>query len=277
MDLDMWKHDSTQRNIDTLISYGNILIKPSHGELASGLIGEGRMAEPEEMIDFIETHLKSGLPLSGKKILVTAGPTYEPIDPVRFIGNHSSGKMGFAIAEELSLRGGDVTLVCGPTSIRTINTSINRIDVESSTDMAEEVFKHFSESDITVMSAAVADYKPKTVAQEKIKKDTSEFSLEMVKTTDILSELGKLKRERQLLIGFALETENEEENAKKKMQRKNLDFIVLNSLKDQGAGFKSDTNKVTIIDRNLHIERYPLKSKHEVAKDICNKIIEILE
>lgn len=276
MDLDMWKHQSTQSNISKLQDYGNILIKPSYGELASGLIGEGRMAEPEEIITFIETHLKSSLPLAGKKALVTAGPTYEPIDPVRFIGNHSSGKMGFAIAEELHNLGASVTLVCGPSAEKTINNGINRIDVGSSTEMELEVMQHFQDANITVMSAAVADYRPKEIAAEKIKKTTNEFNLELVKTTDILSELGKIKQKGQLLIGFALETENEEENAKNKLARKNLDFIVLNSLQDKGAGFKADTNKITIIDKNLVIDRYPLKTKQEVAKDICKKIIDLI-
>jgi phosphopantothenoylcysteine decarboxylase / phosphopantothenate---cysteine ligase len=276
MDLDMWKHESTRKNINTLESYGNVLIRPNHGELASGLIGEGRMAEPEEIIHFIEGELKKNLPLAGKKALVTAGPTFEPIDPVRFIGNHSSGKMGIAIADELCLQGADVTLVCGPTSERAINTAINRIDVGSSSEMAEAVLKFFDGCDITVMSAAVADYKPKTIATDKIKKSNAEFSLELVRTTDILSQLGQRKRNGQILVGFALETENEEENAKAKLQRKNLDFIVLNSLKDKGAGFKEDTNKVTIIDRHLGTESYPLKSKRQVASDICNKIIDII-
>ncbi len=275
MDLDMWKHSSTQQNIEKLLGYGNVLIKPAYGELASGLTGEGRMAEPEQIVAFLEAHLKSNLPLAGKKALVTAGPTYEPIDPVRFIGNHSSGKMGFAIAEELCKQGAEVVLVCGPSGEKTINRSIVRIDVGSSVEMNAAVQQHFKESDITIMGAAVADYRPKEVAREKIKKESSEFMLELVKTTDILSELGKIKRSGQVLIGFALETENEEENARKKLQKKNLDFVVLNSLQDSGAGFKTDTNKVTIIDKDAGIEKYPLKTKSEVAKDICNKIIQL--
>lgn len=273
MDLDMWKHQSTQQNIEKLQTYGDILIKPAYGELASGLVGEGRMAEPEEIINFLEAHLKSNLPLSGKRALVTAGPTYEPIDPVRFIGNHSSGKMGFAIAERLSELGADVTLISGPSQEQTINKQINRLDVGSSSEMATALMEHFHQNTIIVMSAAVADYKPKDIAREKIKKTSGEFLLELVKTTDILTELGRIKQPGQVLVGFALETENEEENAKKKLVKKNLDFIVLNSLKDEGAGFKTDTNKITIIDRDFQTHQYPLKTKQEVARDICQKII----
>ena len=276
MDLDMWAHASTQKNISRLQHFGNILIKPAHGELASGLVGEGRMAEPEEIIAFIENHIKSALPLLGKKALVTAGPTYEPIDPVRFIGNHSSGKMGFAIAEQLNRLGADVTLISGPTSQKTINNHIHRIDVGSSAEMAYAVQEHFPGSDITVMSAAVADYRPKNVSTEKIKKEDTEFRLELVKTTDILTELGRSKQHSQLLVGFALETQNEEENAKKKLVKKNLDFIVLNSLQDEGAGFKADTNKITIIDKDMNVIRYPLKMKKEAAEDICTKIISLI-
>jgi phosphopantothenoylcysteine decarboxylase / phosphopantothenate---cysteine ligase len=276
MDLDMWKHPSTRENISRLERYGNIQINPGYGELASGLIGEGRMAEPEEIIAFLEAHIKKTLPLSGKRALITAGPTYEPIDPVRFIGNHSSGKMGFALAEELSMQGAEVMLISGPSSERTISNSIVRIDVGSSGEMLNEVVRHFDESDITIMSAAVADYRPKEISREKIKKQNAEFNLELVKTTDILSELGKRKQRNQILVGFALETENEEQNAKDKLLRKNLDFIVLNSLKDKGAGFKADTNKVTIIDKNLELTTYSLKTKQEVAKDICQKIIDLI-
>ena len=277
MDLDMWKHQSTQQNITRLQEFGNILIKPAYGELASGLVGEGRMAEPEEIINFVDTHLKRNLPLWGKKALVTAGPTYEPIDPVRFIGNHSSGKMGFAIAEELSAQGAAVTLISGPSLEETINKQIVRIDVGSSAEMADVVLSSFPGTDIMVMSAAVADYKPKDIAVEKIKKTSTEFTLELVKTTDILSELGSIKQPEQILIGFALETENEEDNAKRKLRKKNLDFIVLNSLKDTGAGFKTDTNKITIIDRNLKTDYFSLKSKQEVAKDICQKILDLIK
>ncbi|WP_256012990.1 bifunctional phosphopantothenoylcysteine decarboxylase/phosphopantothenate--cysteine ligase CoaBC [Desertivirga xinjiangensis] len=276
MDLDMWKHPSTQNNIQKLISFGNLLIKPAYGELASGLTGEGRMAEPEEILEYLDSEQTPALPLHGKKALVTAGPTFEAIDPVRFIGNHSSGKMGFAIAEQLFSLGAEVTLISGPSALQLKTAQIKRIDITSAQEMLDAIHEHFSDTDITVMSAAVADYRPKEVASEKIKKDSSEFAIELVKTTDILSELGRLKRDGQILVGFALETNNEEENAVKKLKKKNLDFIVLNSLKDEGAGFKSDTNKITIIDRHLQKESFLLKNKDEVAKDICIKIIDLV-
>lgn len=276
MDLDMWKHQATQRNVEQLQNAGNILIRPAYGELASGLSGEGRMAEPDEILNFIYKSAFENQVLKGYKVLVTAGPTYEPIDPVRFIGNHSSGKMGFAIASSLNELGAEVTLICGPTSERIKDPAIVRIDVGSSSEMEEEVQKHFQQSDIVVMSAAVADYRPKTVANEKIKKADQEYNLKLVKTRDILSDLGSSKRPEQILVGFALETENAEENAIKKLVKKNLDFIVLNSLRDEGAGFKKDTNKVTIIDKKLNIERYPLKTKKEVAQDICKKLLELI-
>jgi phosphopantothenoylcysteine decarboxylase/phosphopantothenate--cysteine ligase len=276
MDLDMWKHPSTKQNILKLISYGNILIEPEYGELASGLVGEGRMAEPEEILGYLNIKLNESLPLNGKKALVTAGPTYEPIDPVRFIGNHSSGKMGFALAEELSDLGAEVILVCGPSAEKTINASINRVNVESSNEMADAVARYAEQSDIIIMAAAVADYRPMDVATEKLKKTDANFNLELIKTTDILTELGNKKKAGQILVGFALETENGEENAKSKLLKKNLDFIVLNSLQDKGAGFKGNTNKVTIIDKLLQIERYPLKTKQDVAADICKKILDLL-
>ncbi len=276
MDLDMWQHPSVQINVKRLEDYGNIQIKPGYGELASGLNGEGRMAEPEEIIDFLNTSLTSGLPLKGKKALVTAGPTYEAIDPVRFIGNHSSGKMGFAIAEELARLGADVTLISGPSGMQAAGKNITRINITSSDEMAAEVEKYFPSVNIAVMNAAVADYKPLHPSLEKIKKDTPDFSIDLIKTTDILAKAGRMKQHGQLLVGFALETNDEEENAVKKLEKKNLDFIVLNSLNDKGAGFKSDTNKITIIDRNLHKEHFPLKLKEEVAKDICKKIISLV-
>lgn len=277
MDLDMWKHPATQGNIQKLVSFGNQLIKPAYGELASGLIGEGRMAEPEEIVNFLSRVSEKNLPLFGKKALVTAGPTYEAIDPVRFIGNHSSGKMGFAIADELASLGAEVILISGHTSEKTTHPFIKRIDVVSAADMLREVNLAFEQSDITIMSAAVADYTPKEVAANKIKKNDDTFSIELVKTQDILAGLGKIKKEHQLLIGFALETNNEVENAFNKLNKKNLDFIVLNSLNDKGAGFKSDTNKITILDKTGDKESFSLKSKEEVAKDICNKIISILK
>jgi phosphopantothenoylcysteine decarboxylase/phosphopantothenate--cysteine ligase len=276
MDLDMWKHPATQKNIELLISYGNEMIKPSYGELASGLIGDGRMAEPEEIIQFILNRIQEKLPLKGKNALVTAGPTYESIDPVRFIGNHSSGKMGFAIAEELSALGADVTLVSGPTSLNLSNKTINRIDVTSAEEMLQACLSHYANSHISVLSAAVADYRPREVANQKIKKDSIEYSLELIKTTDILASLGEQKKNGQLLIGFALETNNELENAIKKLEKKNLDFIVLNSMNDEGGAFKNDNNKITIIDKYKNIEDFELKPKNEVAADICRKIVNLL-
>jgi phosphopantothenoylcysteine decarboxylase/phosphopantothenate--cysteine ligase len=274
MDLDMWKHESTQENINKLISFGNTIIAPGTGELASGLFGEGRMAEPEEIVDFLTERIKSNLPLFGKKALVTAGPTYEAIDPVRFIGNHSSGKMGFAIAHQLLSLGASVTLIAGPTAEKA-DSDIKRIDVVSANDMLQACLTHFTQSDVTVMSAAVADYTPTLVADQKIKKATSEFSIQLTKTTDILAELGKLKSDHQLLVGFALETQDEEAYAKEKLNKKNLDFIVLNSLNDKGAGFKKDTNKITIFDKKLNKKTFDTKSKAEVAKDICAEIVNL--
>ena len=277
MDLDMWKHDATRENVERLQSFGNIMIPPGSGELASGLHGEGRMAEPEEMIAFLSADLTKKLPLVNKKILVTAGPTYEAIDPVRFIGNHSSGKMGFAIADELALLGADVTLVAGPTAQNSKQKGINRIDVTSAAEMLEACLSHFKTANACIMSAAVADYTPVTVAKQKIKKQEALFNIELKKTTDILGTLGALKQPGQVLAGFALETNDEEKNAIEKLQKKNLDFIVLNSLNDEGAGFKKDTNKITIIDSRLQKTAYDLKSKDEVAKDICTKITELIK
>ena len=276
MDLDMWKHPSTAQNVRLLQSYGNILIQPNAGELASGLIGEGRMAEPEEIVALLKQELKKKLPLAGKKALVTAGPTYEAIDPVRFIGNHSSGKMGFAIAEELYRLGADVTLISGPTALSLSHKAIKRLDVVSADDLLKATVAEFSDADITVMSAAVADYKPEQIANQKIKKKEQAFSLNLIKTTDILTELGNKKRPNQLLIGFALETENEVAHASDKLKRKNLDLIVLNSLNDEGAGFKSDLNKITILDKQLNAETFVLKPKNEVAQDICQKILALV-
>jgi len=275
MDLDMWKHESTTHNVNQLQSYGNKLISPGSGELASGLHGEGRMAEPEEIVNHIINYLREGLPLLGKNALVTAGPTYEAIDPVRFIGNHSSGKMGFAIADELTSLGATVTLIAGPTAEKTSN-SIKRIDVTSAADMLRACTAEFERADIMVMSAAVADYTPNVVQENKIKKTESEFSLELKKTQDILATLGKLKKNSQILVGFALETDNEEDNAIGKLKKKNLDFIVLNSLNDKGAGFKSDTNKITIFNKAFERIEFPIKSKAEVAKDICAEILKLV-
>lgn len=275
MDLDMYAHGSTQNNLNTLKSYGNIVLPVANGELASGLIGAGRMIEPEEICSFLQAHLITTQSLKNKKVLVTAGPTYESIDPVRFIGNHSSGKMGFAIAEEFARHGADVTLISGPTDLNNINPNIKRIDVTSANEMFEKTVKAFTKSDIAVMSAAVADYTPEKVSITKIKKSGDELHLKLKKTKDILAELGKHKTKKQILIGFALETNNEIANAKQKLQKKNLDFIVLNSLRSKGAGFGFDTNKITIIDKAGVQTDYKLKSKTEVAHDIVQKVIDI--
>jgi len=272
MDLDMWLHPSTQENVHRLLNFGNILIAPGKGELASGLIGEGRLAEPEEMLQHIQHFFSNSLPLEGKKALVTAGPTHEAIDPVRFIGNHSSGKMGYAIASALQSLGATVTLVSGPTQLPT-PPKVNRHDVTSAQEMLEACSSHFETADIIVMSAAVADYTPVSVASQKIKKKDTNLEIALKKTTDILATLGKKKTNKQTLVGFALETENELQNAQDKLQRKNLDYIVLNSMQDKGAGFGGDTNKVTMIDRKGETQQFELKSKKDVANDIAAVII----
>jgi phosphopantothenoylcysteine decarboxylase/phosphopantothenate--cysteine ligase len=272
MDLDMYKHPSTIASFNRLHKFGNILIPAETGELASGLTGEGRMAEPENIIAFLEADLSSKLPLKGKKILITAGPTYEAIDPVRFIGNHSSGKMGYDIAEAAVNLGAEVILVSGPNSITVKNNLIQLIKVVSAEEMYDKCLEHYEAMDVVIAAAAVADYKPKFVANQKIKKTEESFSIELEKTKDILAALGKAKKN-QFLIGFALETENEIENAKLKIQKKNLDLIVLNSLQDVGAGFGKPTNKVTFMDKNFHIEPMELKLKEAVAVDILNKVI----
>ena len=272
MDLDMYKHPSTLQTFATLTQYGNTIIPAESGELASGLSGEGRMAEPENIVAFLEADISKNLPLKGKKILITAGPTYEAIDPVRFIGNHSSGKMGYDLANEAAGLGAEVILVSGPTSLKVNNDSIKLINVVSAKEMYDACIMQYEHMDVVIAAAAVADYRPKTTADQKIKKTESVFSIELEKTNDILATLGELKK-KQFLIGFALETENEIENAKLKIQKKNLDLIVLNSLNDKGAGFGHSTNKVTFIDRNFSIEPMELKKKEEVASDILNKII----
>ena len=269
MDLDMFKNESTQDNLNTLTERGIHIIDPDEGELASGLEGKGRMKEPEDIVVFLNDYLLSKATLRGKKILVSAGPTYEFIDPVRFIGNHSSGKMGFAIAEEAASRGASVTLVTGPVHLTTPD-QVSRKDVVSAEEMKNMILHYFDDSDVFIMAAAVADYKPKIVSDEKIKKKNAELSLELVKTDDILKEIVKNKKQ-QFVVGFALETNNEQENAKQKLVHKNLDAIVLNSLNDPGAGFGHDTNKVTIITVNEK-KPYTLKSKKEVAVDILNFI-----
>ena len=271
MDLDMYKHPSTISNFSNLKQFGNTIIPAENGELASGLSGEGRMAEPENIIAFIEDDLNSKLPLKGKKILITAGPTYEAIDPVRFIGNHSTGKMGFDIAVSAANLGASVILVSGPTNCKVSNPLINVISVISAEEMYNVCQEFFADVDVAISAAAVADYKPKNVALQKIKKAADNFTLELEKTKDILASLGAQKKN-QFLIGFALETENEIENAKLKIQKKNLDLIVLNSLQDRGAGFGKPTNKVTFIDKDFNVEPMELKSKEAVADDILNKV-----
>jgi phosphopantothenoylcysteine decarboxylase/phosphopantothenate--cysteine ligase len=273
MDLDMYKHPSTLASFQKLESYNNIIIPAESGELASGLSGEGRMAEPENIVSFLEKDIESKLPLKGKKILITAGPTYEAIDPVRFIGNHSSGKMGYDIAYEAAQLGANVVLVSGP-SHQTINHHlVDLIKVTSAQEMYDACHQHFLNVDVAIAAAAVADYRPKNVATQKIKKNDSTLTIELEKTNDILASLGEVKKN-QFLIGFALETENEIENAKLKIQKKNLDLIVLNSLNDKGAGFGKPTNKVTFIDKNFSIEPLELKSKEDVAKDIIEKVLQ---
>ena len=273
MDLDMYKHPSTISNFEALKKFGNTIIPAESGELASGLSGEGRMAEPENIVAFISNDLNSKLPLKNKKILITAGPTYEAIDPVRFIGNHSSGKMGFDIANQAANMGAEVTLISGPSHCKIENSSVNLIKITSAQEMFDECYKYFDKTDVMIAAAAVADYKPKIVATQKIKKTTENLTIELEKTQDILFSLGQVKKN-QFLIGFALETENEIENAKLKIQKKNLDLIILNSLQDEGAGFGTLTNKVTFIDSNFKIEPQELKTKEAVAADIINKIIQ---
>ncbi|WP_445735525.1 bifunctional phosphopantothenoylcysteine decarboxylase/phosphopantothenate--cysteine ligase CoaBC [Mariniflexile sp.] len=273
MDLDMYKHQSTLHTFKVLNSYGNIMVPATSGELASGLVGEGRMAEPEDIVSFIENDILQKLPLKGKKVLITAGPTHEAIDPVRFIGNHSSGKMGFEIAKASANLGAEVILITGPTHQKIQHSLIQVIPVISASDMYNEVHKYFENSDIAILSAAVADYKPKEAASQKIKKNETTLTIELEKTKDILASLGAIKKN-QFLVGFALETNDELENAKDKLKRKNLNLIVLNSLNDTGAGFKSDTNKVTFIDDEYTVTVFQLKSKADVANDLLNKILE---
>ena len=276
MDLDMFAHPSTTANIQTLIGFGNQIIDPGFGELASGLTGTGRMAEPEEILEYLQTHFADRGSLKGKHVLVTAGPTQEAIDPVRFIGNHSSGKMGFAIAEALFRRGAHVTLVTGPTREHTKHPDIIVKHVISAEEMFNECKSVFPNTDIAVLSAAVADYKPLIKADQKIKKKNENMVLELTRTPDIAESLGKMKQNGQVLVGFALETESAEENAIKKLEVKNFDLIVLNSLNNEGAGFGHDTNRVAIINRRKQIKNFGLKSKKAVADDIVEAIIEEL-
>lgn len=276
MDLDMMSHPTTVRNIATLQSYGNIIIEPDCGELASGLIGKGRMAEPQEIFSVVKDWFNRSKLLEGKHFLITAGPTYENIDPVRFIGNYSSGKMGYALAEAASALGAQVTLVSGPVDIKTYDKNIKLIQVRTAMEMLEACTKSFPKCDVAIMAAAVSDYRPAEVQEKKIKRENCErISIELVKNPDIAATLGKIKNDNQKIIGFALETDNEEENAKSKLQRKNLDAIVLNSLNDKGAGFGTDTNKVTFYSAGDDMKKLPLKSKREIALDIVTLICEL--
>ena len=275
MDLDMYAHPSTQANLQKLQSYGNHIIEPGTGFLASKLEGKGRMEEPEKIVEALEQFFAQQQKLAGKKVLITAGPTYEKIDPVRFIGNYSSGKMGFALAEVCAEQGAEVTLVSGPVVLQAKHPGIRRIDVESAREMFEAATKHFPKADITILCAAVADFTPKTTADKKIKRKGDNLKLELQPTQDIAAALGAVKKKKQVLVGFALETDNELQNAQDKMERKNLDLIVLNSLQDKGAGFRVDTNKVTIIDRHNGLTAYDTKSKREVAEDIVEKVIKL--
>jgi phosphopantothenoylcysteine decarboxylase / phosphopantothenate---cysteine ligase len=276
MDEDMWHHQATKKNIEALESFGNKVISVTRGELASGLYGEGRMAEPQEIVTYLEENFFRGKELAGKTALVTAGPTYEAIDPVRFVGNHSSGKMGLAIAEALYNRGAEVKLVYGPIKTSTAFKGIQVTKVTTAQEMFEACMSIFPSVDIAVMTAAVADYKPSTVATQKIKKVDETFELTLVKTKDILKSLGAIKRDKQLLVGFALETNNEKENAVKKLKVKKADLIVLNSMNDSEAGFGKETNKVTIFDKDMTEHRYEAKSKKLVAEDIVELIIKKL-
>lgn len=272
MDLDMYKHMSTKKSIEKLQSYGNILIPPAVGELASGLSGEGRLPEPDEITDFIINYYSKNLPLKNKNVLITAGPTIEEIDPVRFISNHSSGKMGFALAHEAAILGANVTLISGPTNQVLSANQVDLIKIKSADEMFEKTLSYFKNSDIVIMSAAVSDYMPAEFSQKKLKKDNKDLNVKFKKTRDILFELGKIKS-KQFLVGFALENDKELINAKTKMKKKNLDLIVLNSLNDKGAGFGHDTNKVSVINNSNEVFNYDLKSKSEVAEDIFKHII----
>ena len=277
MDLDMFAHPSTQANLDLLRSYGNRIIEPASGELASHLVGKGRMEEPDRIIEVLEAYFVAKQTLQHKKILITAGPTYEKIDPVRFIGNYSSGKMGFALAEACAERGAEVTLVAGPVSVETHHPLIQRVNVESAEEMYQAAMAAFPASDAAILCAAVADYRPDQVATQKLKRETEgEMTLHLVPNKDIAASLGAIKRKEQVLVGFALETNDEAAHAADKLKRKNLDFIVLNSLRDAGAGFRCDTNKVTLLNQAGESKAFPLKSKQEVAADIVDELVNVL-
>lgn len=277
MNTKMYANEGVQNNLRTLASRGVNIISPNCGELACGANGDGRMAEPEEIFNFVNNHIAESKILAGKTICVTAGPTYEQIDPVRFIGNNSSGKMGFAIAESLAAKGASVKLIAGPTHLNTQNCNIERIDVKSAEQMYNATVKEFEQSDVAILSAAVADYTPKTVFSQKVKKADNVLNIELQPTKDILAQLGRMKTDKQTLVGFALETNDEENNAKQKLSKKNLDFIVLNSLNDKNACFGFDTNKVTIIDSNGKMIKTDLKSKSEIAEDVVSKLIDTIK
>lgn len=271
MDLDMFAHPATQHNVDILRSYGNHIIEPGEGELASHLVGKGRMEEPDNIVRILEDYFAKGAELAKKKVVITAGPTYEKIDPVRFIGNYSSGKMGYALAEECAARGAEVILVSGPVQLTTSHPGIRRIDVESAAEMHEATLREFADADAAILCAAVADFTPEEVADHKIKREHDDLMLRLKPTHDIAAALGQRKQAHQCLVGFALETDHEAEHAQNKLRRKNLNFIVLNSLRDAGAGFRHDTNKITILDAE-GATAYPLKSKKEVAADIVDRL-----
>lgn len=271
MDLDMFAHPATQHNLDILRSYGNHIIEPGEGELASHLVGKGRMEEPDNIVRILENYFAKGAELTKKKVVITAGPTYEKIDPVRFIGNYSSGKMGYALAEECAARGAEVILVSGPVQLTTSHPGIRRIDVESAAEMHEATLREFADADAAILCAAVADFTPEEVADHKIKREHDDLMLRLKPTHDIAAALGQRKQAHQCLVGFALETDHEAEHAQDKLRRKNLNFIVLNSLRDAGAGFRHDTNKITILDAEGSTA-YPLKSKKEVAADIVDRL-----
>jgi len=275
MDLDMYKHQSTKESINKLISFGNILIPPAHGELASGLSGEGRLPEPNEIVDFIEKHYTKNLPLEGKKVLISAGPTIEQLDPVRYISNHSSGKMGYSLAETALSLGAEVKLISGPTNQSISSENIKIVHIKTGNELLEAIRNDYNNSDIVIMAAAVSDYKPIEFSEKKIKKDNNELNIKFEKTTDILFELGQNKKN-QILVGFALENNNELSNAINKLEKKNLDLIVLNSLNDEGAGFGYDTNKITVVDCLGNVTPYKLKKKNEVADDVFKHIIELM-
>lgn len=275
MDLDMFAHPSTSRNLDILRSYGNHIIEPASGELASHLVGKGRMEEPEQIVQVLEEYFRASATLQGKHIMITAGPTYEQIDPVRFIGNYSSGRMGFALAEACAERGAEITLISGPVELKTTHPAIHRIDVQSAAEMYAEAVKAFPATDVGILCAAVADFTPEQTAKTKIKREKDDLLLRLKPTQDIAASLGKMKQPHQRLVGFALETNDEVNHAKEKLQRKNFDFIVLNSLKDKGAGFRVDTNKITILSATEQ-QTFPLKDKRAVANDIIEYLVKIL-